>query len=150
MEKLKNNPQAKQILNATERHLHRIFLASAIFAALSCFSRADYNLPMYAFLYLMWDQDDVSSFQLHTFVQNDKVKLMALMVVTFIGDFLWMFYWVPHYWSTEMSKYQSGLHTFVILCTFINWIMKLAVLVMLGVTKENELKNSIGKLRNRQ
>jgi hypothetical protein len=60
MEKLKSNPKAMQVLNATEKHLHRIFLAGAIFAALSCFCRADYNLPLYAFLYLMWDQDDVS------------------------------------------------------------------------------------------
>ena len=37
-----------------------MFLAGAIMAALSCFARADYNLPMFAFLYIMWDQDDVS------------------------------------------------------------------------------------------
>ena len=66
MERIKQNEKAMQVLNATERHLHRIFLASAIFAALSCFSRADYNLPLYAFLYLMWDQDDVSAFTVTT------------------------------------------------------------------------------------
>ena len=75
---------------------------------------------------------------------------MVLLGLTFLGDFLWMFYWIPHYWSTEMSHYQSGLHSFVILCTFVNWVMKLAVLIMLGITKESELKNSMGKLRNRQ
>jgi hypothetical protein len=41
-------------------HLHRIFVAGAILGALSCFARADYNLPLYAFLYIMWDQDVVS------------------------------------------------------------------------------------------
>jgi hypothetical protein len=55
-------PQGIQgILNNTEKHLHNMFLAGAIIAALSCFARADYNLPMFAFLYIMWDQDDVSS-----------------------------------------------------------------------------------------
>jgi uncharacterized membrane protein len=53
-------PQVAQILNKTEKHLHNMFLAGAIMAALSCFARADYNLPMFAFLYIMWDQDDVS------------------------------------------------------------------------------------------
>ena len=53
-------PQVAQILNNTEKHLHNMFLAGAIMAALSCFARADYNLPMFAFLYIMWDQDDVS------------------------------------------------------------------------------------------
>ena len=43
-----------------EKYLHRMFLAGAILGALACFARADFNLPMYAFLYIMWDQDDVS------------------------------------------------------------------------------------------
>ena len=72
------------------------------------------------------------------------------MIVTFLGDFFWMFYWIPHYWGSEMGKYQAGLHTVVIFCTFINWVMKLAVLIMLAVTKQDELNNAIGKLRNRQ
>jgi len=38
-----------------------MFLAGAVFGALSCFARADYNLPLYSFLYIMWDQDDVSN-----------------------------------------------------------------------------------------
>ena len=60
MDKLKANPTFNNVLNSTEKHLHNIFLAGIIFASLSCFGRADYNLPMYAFLWLMWDQDDVS------------------------------------------------------------------------------------------
>ena len=58
--KMKENKQMAQLLNNTEKHLHNMFLAGAIIAALSCFARADYNLPMFAFLYIMWDQDDVS------------------------------------------------------------------------------------------
>ena len=50
----------EQQLVGLEKHLHRIFLAGAVFGALSCFARADYNLPLYAFLYLMWDQDQVN------------------------------------------------------------------------------------------
>ena len=37
-------------------------------------------------------------------LQNNKLKLMLLMAVTFIGDFLWLVYWVPHWWSSEMGK----------------------------------------------
>jgi hypothetical protein len=50
----------EQQLRGLEKHLHRIFLVGAILGALSCFARADYNLPLYAFLYIMWDQDVVS------------------------------------------------------------------------------------------
>lgn len=53
------------MLNNVEQHLHKMFLAGAILAALSCFARADYNLPMFAFFYIMWDQDDVSRVDLN-------------------------------------------------------------------------------------
>ena len=37
-----------------------LFVVGAVMGALSCFSRADYNLPLFAFLAVMWSQDDVS------------------------------------------------------------------------------------------
>jgi len=54
-----------------------MFLAGAVFGALSCFARADYNLPLYSFLYIMWDQDDVSclfSYLLERQAQADGVN----------------------------------------------------------------------------
>ena len=59
-----NKEKVKQLLTNAEKHLHRMFLAGCIFGALACFGRADFNLPLYAFLYIMWDQDDVSFFLL--------------------------------------------------------------------------------------
>ena len=50
-----NVQKAMQLLTKAEVHLHRMFLAGCIFGALACFGRADYNLPLYAFLYIMWD-----------------------------------------------------------------------------------------------
>ena len=38
-----------------------LFTIGVCLGALSCFSRADYNLPLFAFLAIMWDSDDVSS-----------------------------------------------------------------------------------------
>lgn len=48
------------LLNSTEKHLHKMFIAGTVFGAISCFARADYNLPMFAFLYVMFDNDNVS------------------------------------------------------------------------------------------
>ena len=121
----------QEILTNAEKHLHRMFLAGAILGALSCFARADFNLPLYAFLYIMWDQDD-----------NNKLKLMLLLAITFLGDFLWLVYWVPHWWSDEGSKLQSGLHNFVIFCSFANFLLKLVVLGTLATVKAEDLKNA--------
>lgn len=62
----------EQQLKGLEVHLHRIFIAGAVFGALSCFGRADYNLPLYAFLYLMWDQDVVSVYTLRNTRKRTK------------------------------------------------------------------------------
>ena len=37
-------------------------------------------------------------------LQNNKLKLMLLLAITFVGDLFWLFYWVPHWWSSEMGK----------------------------------------------
>ena len=52
--------ETKQLLTAAEKHIHRMFLAGMVFAAISCFARSDFNMPLFGFLYLMWDKDDVS------------------------------------------------------------------------------------------
>ena len=62
----------EQQLKGLEVHLHRIFIAGAVFGALSCFGRADYNLPLYAFLYLLWDQDVVSVYTLRNTRKRTK------------------------------------------------------------------------------
>ena len=51
MEEQKKEPQG------IDKHLYNIFIAGAVLGALSCFARADYNLPLYAFLYIMWEQE---------------------------------------------------------------------------------------------
>ena len=53
-------PKTKELLTAAEKHIHRMFLAGMVFASISCFARSDFNMPLFGFLYLMWDKDDVS------------------------------------------------------------------------------------------
>ena len=67
-------PNVKEILTNAEKHLHRMFLAGAILGALACFARADYNLPLYAFLYIMWDQDDVSDLLRIFFMKQFEIE----------------------------------------------------------------------------
>ena len=35
----------------------RVFLAMAFISCFTCYARADYNLPLFAFAYLLWDID---------------------------------------------------------------------------------------------
>ena len=72
---------------------------------------------------------------------------MLLLAITFLGDFLWMVYWIPHWWGDEGGKLQAGLHNFVILCCFINFLLKLVVLGTLATVKSEDLKNAQEQLQ---
>ena len=52
--------KAMEVLTNMEKHLENMFLAGLIFATFCCFARPDYNVVLYAFLYVMFAQDDVS------------------------------------------------------------------------------------------
>ena len=73
---------------------------------------------------------------------------MVLIAVTWFVDFVWMVYWIPHWNSDEMKDWQKGLHNFVILFSVINFLMKLAVLIMLGFTQRDTLRTKMTQMQN--
>ena len=38
-----------------KEHIKKIFLAIVALTCFTCFQRADYNLPLFAFAYFLWD-----------------------------------------------------------------------------------------------
>ena len=67
---------------------------------------------------------------------------MLLLVLSFLGDFLWLVYWTPHWWSAEMRENQFYLHTFVIFVSFANFVLKLIVIGTLATVNKEELLNA--------
>ena len=63
------------------------------------------------------------------------------MAMSFLGDLLWLFYWVPFWYSEQMAKWNQGLHSFVILCAIGNLVLKVIILGCLSTVKQDELKN---------
>lgn len=48
-----------------------------------------------------------------------------------------------------MAKWQLALHSFVIFVTFANFVLKAIIIGTLATVREADLRNAIGKLRNR-
>ena len=38
-----------------KEHIKKLFLAIVVLTCFTCFQRADYNLPLFAFSYFLWD-----------------------------------------------------------------------------------------------
>jgi len=41
--------------------IKNLFLTCAVIGCVTCFQRADYNLPLFAFLYFMWENPDTGN-----------------------------------------------------------------------------------------
>ena len=66
-------------------------------------------------------------------------KLIVLLWVTWFVDAIWMIYYVPHWLSDDLKDLQRGLHIAVILFSLINFLMKLAVILMLWFTERDTI-----------
>ncbi len=78
------------------------------------------------------------------------MKLIGLLCVTWFVDLLWMFYWIPHWNSDEMKDWQKGLHNAVIFFSVVNFLMKMAVIVMLGFTQRDLLRKQMNQLQGQR
>ena len=67
--------------------------------------------------------------------------------MTWVTDLLWMLYWVPHWNSDEVKDLQHGLHSFVILISFINFLLKLTVIGMLALTQRELIQKNVQNLQ---
>ena len=70
------------------------------------------------------------------------------MIITWLVDLIWMVYWIPLWNSDEMKDWQKGLHNFVILFSVINFLMKMAVIIMLGFTERAAISSKMTEMKN--
>jgi hypothetical protein len=73
--------------------------------------------------------------------------LLILLIVTWFVDALWMVYWIPHWMSDDMKDWQKGLHTFVIFCSVVNFLLKMAVIVMLGLSNRDNIRKQMNQMQ---
>ena len=103
-------------------NMDKFFIGAAVLGGISCLARADYNLPLFIFVYFMWFQDPVFCHNL----QKEKFKIIGLLVITFIIDIVWAIYWYSFWNSPALVNWDSTLHTIVIFCSSANILLKVS------------------------
>ena len=93
-------------------------MAVIILSLFTYFERPDYNLPLFAFILLLWD---------NTLVKQ-KTRLWYLMVVSLVVDLIWIIYWAV-IWGGYDNK-EAGLCGFTIIISVINFIIKFVIVVL--------------------
>lgn len=72
------------------------------------------------------------------------------MIITLLVDFIWLCYWGSA-WNGEndIGNWETGVHHFVFAMSIINFIIKLAAIVLVGLTEKGNIKENLpGPLAN--
>lgn len=123
------------IVSKMMEHLNKLFMAVIILSLFTYFERGDYNLPLFAFILLLWD---------NTFVKQ-KTRLWYLMVVSLFTDIVWIIYWAVT-WGGYDNK-EAGLCGFTIVISVVTFLLKL-VIVILTFVNVQECKSAVTDFGN--
>ena len=123
--------------NSFGGYISPLCIFGAVLGALACFVRPDYNLPLYMFIYVMR--------RMSTGQGGEKIKMLILMFVTWVVDFIWLLYWTPFYRSDRMRDWEYGIHMFTVVIVIIEFIFKLIMMAIIVLVDQKEIETSTGQ-----
>ena len=74
-------------------HINKFFAAVIILSLFTYFERADFNLPLFVFVALLWNHKN----------PPQKARVWYLMAFSLLVDFIWIVYWAA-IWSNLNDK----------------------------------------------
>lgn len=108
------------------QHIKKLFLVMIALTCFTCFQRADYNLPLFAFSFFLWQykHPNVQS----SLTQVQKIRLFYLYVATWLVDFIWLIYWGVTWSSNDyQNNGSSGTSSFVLTLSIFAFIVKVFI-----------------------
>ena len=100
------------------QHLNKLFIAIIILSILTYFERPDYNLPLFVFVLVLWDNQHL----------KQKLRLWYLIAFSTLTDFIWIVYWAA-IWSGYENR-EKGLGNFTIFLSVLILVIKLGVVIL--------------------
>lgn len=95
-----------------------LFVAVIIVSLLTYFERPDYNLPLFIFIFLLWE---------HPLVKQ-KVRMWYLIVLSLITDVIWIVYWSATWQSYNNT--EADFCNFTLLMSVICCVLKLMIAIL--------------------
>jgi NADH:ubiquinone oxidoreductase subunit 2 (subunit N) len=113
-------------------NINKFFIVIIILSLFTYFERSDFNLPLFVFILLLWDN----------VYYNQKTRIWYLLVVSLIVDLIWIIYWAVT-WGGYDNK-ESGLCNFTIIISVIIFIIKI-IIIVLTYLKVDECKRAVSE-----
>ncbi len=115
------------------QHLNKLFVAIIVLSIFTYFQRPDFNLPLFAFVLLLWND---------TYTKQ-KQRMWYLMAFSLLIDVIWIIYWAITWGSYNNREHSLG--SFTIILSVLIFLLKLVV-VILSFIKIEECNRAIAEL----
>ena len=127
------------IINQSDK-LKYLFLLGAIIGLFNTFARADYNFILYLYIYYVW------IFMSESKESQVKEKITYFYILLYSGciDIFWCLFWYFK-WNNIEEDVESGLHSVVIILSWIGVLVKAIISYMIFVTEWPNIKNTLPK-----
>ena len=115
-------------MDRIEEVLPKLFMAAAGIAIFNCLARPDFNLPLFVFALFIWQDND----------RRERFKLLGLLVITFLVDFIWLCYW-----GSYKTEWGQGIHSFVVFLSAIGFLLKAAIIAAVCFVDKSAIVDSL-------
>ena len=112
------------------QHINKLFGMILILSLFTYFERADYNLPLFTFSALLWNQRS----------PPQKIRVWYLLLFSLIVDFIWIIYWAVT-WNNFDNK-ELALCNFTLMVSSLVFVVKIIVMIVLFL-KEPECSDAM-------
>ena len=117
-------------------NIYRFYIVGAFLSAVSCLARADYNLPLMIFAYILWKKE------------NERLRVLGLFVFTLFVDIIWMLYWIPFWTSGILGDWEKNIHYVVIFTSLANLIVKVLIIISHCSTQKEDIRREFPMVGN--
>ena len=132
--------KVKQLAEKHSDKLKYLLLTGAFIGLINTFSRADYNIVIYLYMFYVWsfmkeDQENQP---------REKVTFFYILWYSLIIDIIWCFFWNSK-WGLLKEDIESGTHGLVIFLSWIGIFLKAVIGFIIAVSERNILKGALPK-----
>ena len=131
--------KCKDFIYRNQSKIKIILLISATLSTITCFSKFDYNLVLFLYLYFLWD-NNIDNKELES---SERLNVFFFLLFSFLIDLAWLFIW-PGRWSSY-TDYEKNVHFIVTLSSWIILGLKLFITFSIGLIKWSSIRSSLPK-----
>lgn len=129
--------KTRQLIFQNQGKIKYVLFISIILTGINCFSKYDYNIVLYLYLYFLWD----NNIENRNIENSEKVNSFLFLVFSLIIDFIWLFIW-PKKWIS-FNDYDKNIHSII---KFLSWILifiKVLITFSIGIFNLSDIKKTL-------